>query len=250
MNKMVDGKQCKIFWHVDDIKILHVRSNVVDVVLSHLTIKYEKVSALSISRGHVYDYLGIRLNYGTKVKVRITMPKHIKGILEPAAEDMDVIVETPAANHLFTEREYGYTLTGTQDDLFRNLVAKIFFVSFRSRPNLKTALAFLTTRVRNTDRDEYKKLTRIIRYIREMQVMNLTLEAESMGTILWWINAAYSVNLDLKVHSGGMILLKESVADSKSSRHRINSRSSTESDIIGLYNNMPGVIWTLLLLER
>ena len=73
------------------------------------------------------------------------MPKHIKSILETFAEDMYVIDNTPSDNNMFTVREDGDALTGVQADLFRNLVAKIFFVRFRSRPGLNTALAFLTT---------------------------------------------------------------------------------------------------------
>ena len=60
---------------------------------------------------------------------------------------------------------------------------KILFVILWSRPDLKTALALLPTRLRNPTWDDYKKLARTIRYIREMQDMELTLEAESMDTI-------------------------------------------------------------------
>ena len=111
------------------------------------------------------------------------MPKHIESILEAAAEDMYGISETPAANHMLTVREDGDTFTGTQDDLFRSLVANIFFVRCRSRPDLKTTLAFLTTRVRNTDSDVHKKLACTIHYIRVTRVMDPTLEAESMDNI-------------------------------------------------------------------
>ena len=38
---------------------------------------------------------------------------------------MDGIAETPSANNLFTVIEDGDTLTGTQDELLLNLVAKI-----------------------------------------------------------------------------------------------------------------------------
>ena len=84
---------------------------------------------------------------------------------------------------MFIVREYEGTLTGTQADLFQTLVAKILFVRCRSRPDLKMALAFLTTRVLNPDEDDYKKLARTIPYIRKTQVMELNLEAESMYTI-------------------------------------------------------------------
>ena len=82
---------------------------------------------------------------------------------------MDGIAETPSANHMFTVIEYGYTLIGTQAYVFWNFVVKILFVRFRSRPNFKMSLDFLTTRVRNHDGDEYNKLVRMMHYIRETQ---------------------------------------------------------------------------------
>ena len=41
------------------------------------------------------------------------------------------------------------------------------------------------------------------------------------------------------------MLIGKDAASSKLIRHRINLRSSAESEIIGVENNMPGVIWTL-----
>ena len=69
-----------------------------------------------------------------------------------------------------------------------------------------------------------------------------------MYTIRWWINAEYGVHPDLKGHSGGTMSLGKGAAASKSIRHRIKSRSFTESEIIGVDNTIPGVIWTLRFL--
>ena len=69
-----------------------------------------------------------------------------------------------------------------------------------------------------------------------------------MDAIRCWIDALYSMHADLKVHSGFMMFLGNSAAASKSRKHRINLRSSTESEIIGVNNHMPGVLWTLLFL--
>ena len=52
----------------------------------------------------MYDYLGMQLDYCTKGKVRITMSKHIKIILELTSEEMDGMAETPEASHIFTVR--------------------------------------------------------------------------------------------------------------------------------------------------
>ena len=79
--------------------------------------------------------------------------------------------------------------------------------------------------------------------------MELTLEVDSMDFILCWINPAYGVHLDLKGHSGDMMTFGKGAADSKSSKHRINLRSSTESEIIGVNNHIPGVLWALRFLR-
>ena len=52
---------------------------------------------------------------------------------------------------------------------------------------------------------------------------------------------------DLKGHSGDMMLLGKGAAARKSSKHRINLRSSTESEIIGVDNHMIEFLWTLWL---
>ena len=52
----------------------------------------------------------------------------------------------------------------------------------------------------------------------------------------------------MKENYGGMMSLGKGAAAIKSSRHRINSRSSIKSDIIGVDDNMPGVLWELRLL--
>ena len=120
----------------------------------------------------------MRLDYGTKGKVRLTMHEHIEGILEAAAEYMDSVSDTPASNHMFQVQEYGGTLTPVQANLFQTCLAKILFVSCRSRSDLKTVPSFLTTRVLNPDEDNYKKLDCTIQYIRGTQGMELTLEVE------------------------------------------------------------------------
>ena len=106
------------FWNVNDLKIFHVSPKGVDGVLSQLNIKYGKVSPLSLNQGRVHDYLDTRLDYSKKFKVHITMPNHIKVILEAAEEDMNGIAETPASNDLFQVREDGSTLAPVQADLF------------------------------------------------------------------------------------------------------------------------------------
>ena len=41
-NKMINGKHCTIVWHVDNLKISHIDSEVVDYILNNLDKRYGK----------------------------------------------------------------------------------------------------------------------------------------------------------------------------------------------------------------
>jgi hypothetical protein len=48
---MINGKQCTILWHVDDLKISHVDPEVVEDILRMLNERYGKQSPLVVTRG-------------------------------------------------------------------------------------------------------------------------------------------------------------------------------------------------------
>jgi hypothetical protein len=54
VNKMVHGKQLTVAWHVDDLKILHVSTKVVDDLIANLDSELGKETPLSKSRGKVH----------------------------------------------------------------------------------------------------------------------------------------------------------------------------------------------------
>jgi hypothetical protein len=55
----INGKQCTILWHVDDLKISHVDKEVVEYILRMLNERYGKEVPLTVTRGKVHEYLGI-----------------------------------------------------------------------------------------------------------------------------------------------------------------------------------------------
>ena len=55
MNKMVNGSQLTIVWHVDDCKISHVDEKVVTDMLSKLEAKFGKESSVTVTRGAVRE---------------------------------------------------------------------------------------------------------------------------------------------------------------------------------------------------
>ena len=62
-NKMVDGAQMNVCWHVDDLNISHRDEDMV----TEFTVKMANIyrAKTTISRGRVHDYLGMGIYFGT-----------------------------------------------------------------------------------------------------------------------------------------------------------------------------------------
>ena len=77
-NKMIDGKQMTICFHVDDCKLSHRKSRVMDDMIQWLRQEYESIfkdgsRKMTVSRGKVHKYLGMTLDYTVSGQVKITM---------------------------------------------------------------------------------------------------------------------------------------------------------------------------------
>ena len=126
----------------------------------------------------------------------------------------------------------------------------ILYLSQRGRPDIWTAISFLCGRLHNPDVDNYKKLTRMIRYLRGTKSLVLTLRANDDGIIRWWIDASYAVHDDMKGHTGATMSLGKRGIYSGSWKQRLVARSSTKSELIGIYDTLPQVLWTKQFLEE
>jgi hypothetical protein len=63
-NKMIDGNQITIQFHLDDLKISHMKQSVVDSVLTDLNNEFGTTKKpLAATTGHIHDYLGIIIDY-------------------------------------------------------------------------------------------------------------------------------------------------------------------------------------------
>ena len=124
------------------------------------------------------------------------------------------------------------------------------YLSQRGRPDICTAIAFLCGQLHNPDEDDYKKLTRMIQYLRSTKGLVLTLWANDNGIVRWWIDASYAVHNDMKGHTGATLSLGKGGIYSGLWKQRLVACSSTESELIGVYEVLPQVLWTKQFLEE
>jgi hypothetical protein len=153
-NKVVDGKQMTVCWHVDDLKVSHCDPAQVTIFGEWLSKKYGV--AVAAHRGKVHDYLGMIFDFSVKGKVMVTMMEYIKSIIKDFPEEITGIKTSPAADHLFTVRDpsLAKALLEEQAMVFHRATAQLLFLSARARRDIQPATTFLTMRVRSPDEDD------------------------------------------------------------------------------------------------
>jgi hypothetical protein len=177
------------------------------------------------------------------------MTEYVKKMIDNFGEDVSESAKTPAAPHLFTVREDAKKLSEQQAQKFHNTVAKGLFLCKRARLDLQTTIAFLSTRVKEPDEDDWKKLMRMMRYLNKTKDLVRTMKADQLSIIKWYVDAAHTVHEDLKGHTGSAMTLGKGAITAKSTKQKLNTRSSTETEIVGVDDVMPDILWTNLFLE-
>ena len=88
-----------------------------------------------------------------------------------------------------------------------------------------------------------------MKYLSGTRDLVLTLESDGTGTIQWWLDAAFAVHHDLKSHTGRMMTMGQGALYSASNKQKLNKKSSTESDLVGVDDLMPQILWIKSFLE-
>jgi hypothetical protein len=256
-NKMINGKQMTICFHVDDCKLSHVCSKVVDRMIEWLKEGYEVIwedgtGKMKVSRGKVHKYLGMTLDYSVDGEVKITMFDYVEEILAAFAEAEPTSSGTKpsaAPENLFKIDEDCEKLGPRKAKIFHNLVAKTLYATKRARPDTCTAVAFLTTRVREPDTDDWNKLVHLMKYLRGTKTLPLILSADGSGIVKWWVDGSFGVHPNMRGHTGGGLSMGRGFPITTSTKQKLNTRSSTESELVSVDDCMPAICWTRYFLE-
>ena len=242
-NANIDGKQCTILWYVDDNKISHVDPKVVDKVIKEIESKFGKMSQ---TRGDKHDFLGMNIHF-KKNKIKISMKKHILKAMKTLDEDITRNAATPAKSYLFQVRD-SPNLSEDRADNFHSVTAALLFISRRCRLDIQTAVGFLTTRVSCPTEDDWAKLRRVLQYLRGTIDLFLTLGGDDITKMKSWVDVSYGVHDDCRSHTGGAISFGWGVLLTKCQKQKLNTKSSTEAEIVGVSDYLPNMIWARMFL--
>ena len=99
-NKVINGSQCTITWHIDDLKKSHKEDKVVSDIVDQIKHSFGQLGEISVSEGKRHDYLGMYLDYTEPGVLIVDMRSYIQNALDEMPKQFKGKAVTPAAQHL------------------------------------------------------------------------------------------------------------------------------------------------------
>ncbi len=144
--KTVNGKQITICFHINDCRISHEFTKVVDKLIDWLRAKYETIfedgsGEMKVNKGKVHKYLGMSLDFSHKGQCCVTMNDYLDEILEAFDEAVKKhgeeyitvkkrrCVKTAAPDNLFVANKNCKKLSLEAVASFHTIVAKTLYVT-------------------------------------------------------------------------------------------------------------------------
>jgi hypothetical protein len=245
-NCMINGKQCTIAWYVDDNIITHEDVNIVSEVVTLIEARFGK---MSVTRGKEHDFLGMNIVFNDDGTVAIGMKQYIREAINDFGEDVSKCVTSPATKALFTIDSDSTLLQQTQKERFHRIVQKLLYLSHRGWPDIQLTISFLCTRVSRSTTQDWAKLKQLLQYLNDTNELRRILGADDLSVLQTWVDASYAVHEDMKSHTGGAILFGTGAVLCKSTKQKLNTKSSTKAEVVGASDYIPNTIWLRMFLE-
>ena len=240
LNRSVGGKQSTLIVHVDDIKAMSLIPG--EIVRVHNALK-QKFGEVSLKEGPKHIYLGMTFDYSFPGKVVVTMLGFERDLISEC-DSNEAKANTPAQNDVFDKGD-SKSLGAGRAKVYHSYVMKVAYLAKRVKPELSVGISYMMSQVTAPNEADWAKLDRSIRYVRDNIGQGIVLQAAGKGKevqIDGYIDAAFGCHVDGKSHTGVCISLGGGPVFVRSTKQKIVTKSSTESELVGLSDEAGAVM--------
>jgi hypothetical protein len=145
--------------------------------------------------GQRHGYLGVDMEFKDDEILDVSMVEYLENVISEFPEMISGKAATPAGNHLFHIRE-GKEAKALEEErslAFHHTIAQLLFMATRARRDIQTAVAFLTTQVKNPDEDDWGKLKWVLKYLNSPKYLKLNLTVDNLGLLKWYVDGSHNV---------------------------------------------------------
>ena len=196
----------------------------------------------------VLNFIGMTITQPDNGIVNVNQKEYIKKIIHESG----VTKKHASPNHpnLMKRKDKSTARPLQSTTRYLSLLMSLMFLAKRTRPEILTPVCILAGRVQNPDEDDMQYLLRIFEYLNGSIDMGITYSPESLE-LFYWIDASYNLHHDSRGHSGIVVTMGRRNAPiyTKSQKQKLNTRSSTESELVATDEGVLHLLWLILVLD-
>ena len=238
------GKECTIICYVEDLKMLHVDSNIVSSILDDIDAEYGEIVKMTITGGKdtqiPRDDHQLLLARQSNILCGLLNCKYSRW---HTIRYEGGIINTGRTPYFWYCRRCEQNIPN-QRRHFSSLLVQILYLSKRELPYIQLAVSFLCTRSIEPETYYCNNLEILVKYIQGTIVLPLILSIEKSGNIKWCVYTEFAVHKYMGSHTGGFMTIVTVGVYVKSSKQKLNTNSSTETDLVRVDGFLTQVIWT------
>jgi Reverse transcriptase (RNA-dependent DNA polymerase) len=228
--------------YVDDMIIAGTEKEILDVKS-----ELEKVYTINSSNmsPSEFDYIGIKVEYDAEDHAfLLSQPKMVEKVTAGITDSVDL----PCDMRLYQETDTEKLEDKTK---FRSELMEIAYLS-RTRPDLKVAIGYLSTKMQDPTKEDDLKLQRMKKYINGSKDLKLRIKPTSAIQVYASADASFGPFKDGKSNSGMAIMVGYPNAPilAKTSKQKAVANSSTSAELIAFSSTLEEVLWVTELLNE
>jgi hypothetical protein len=81
-------------------------------------------------------------------------------------------------------------------------------------------------------------------YLRDDRDRPLILGTDNEGMLMWYVDALFAAHPNMRGHTGGGMTMGRGFPILVSTKQKLNTKSLTENELVGVDNMMPIILWT------
>jgi len=221
---------------VDDILVTSTIVSNLEWTISELKKRFAKVTAkVDVTD---FSYLGMRVRLIPGAAV-LTMDGFVGEMLAEYPHVQECW--TPAKGDLFTIGE-SEPLGLEAKEQYHSVTAKLLYYGLRVKPEIQLAVSYLTTRVQEPNRGDHAKLMRVLGYVKKTRDTGITLRTDGALKLRAYVDASFGCHDDGKSHTGMCVMLGRAMVYARSTKQKLVTLSSTESEIVGASDRVKEVL--------
>ena len=157
---------------------------------------------------------------------------------------------TPCTEDIFRRPKEELEGAAVDVTLYLSKLMKLMFLATRTRPDILLTLSVLSSKARSPNEHDMSRLDRVIGYLLGTRDLGLIVKVDSLKLHAYF-DASWACHNDLKGHTGIVITLGHNGFPLiiKSRKQKLVSRSSTEAELIALFEGLDYLLYMKRLIE-